>query len=68
MCFDTVFAPPKDRLRCTVGLSKTACKIAWMIGCPDEQGADPSPRIPSMVKEQSIALGLGWCIHEDRDW
>ena len=32
-CFDTVSAKPNDRLRCTVGLSKTA----WRIGSPEEQ-------------------------------
>src|SRR5579859_3124808 len=32
-CFDTVSAKPKDRLCCTVGLSKTA----WRIGCSEEQ-------------------------------
>jgi len=31
--FDTVSAKPKDRPRCTVGLSKTA----WMSGRPEEQ-------------------------------
>ena len=29
-------------------------------------GADPSPRIRSMVNEQSIMLGSGWRIHENK--
>jgi hypothetical protein len=61
--FDPVSAKPKDRLRCTVGLYKTA----WMIGCPEEQRSRFFAPHLEHGKEQSIVLGSGWRFHEDRD-
>ena len=54
---------PKDRLRCSVGRSKTA----WMSCYPEEQQGRSFASHPEHDTEQNIVLGSGWHIHEGRD-
>jgi hypothetical protein len=39
----------------------------WMIGCPEQQSRSFASH-PEHGKKESMVLGSGWHIHEDRDW
>jgi hypothetical protein len=58
------FREAKDRLRCTVGLSKAAC----MIGYPEEQRSRSFASHPEHGKGGEHRARSGWRIHEDGDW